>query len=54
MLKYYPHKSDKPGKAYYKITERPIEHVILGLVAIMILKYIKMNNRNTDILLDTK
>ncbi len=53
MLKYYPHKSDKPGKAYYKITERPRKRY-LGLVAIMILKYIKMNNRNTDILLDIK
>jgi hypothetical protein len=53
MLKYHPYKSDKPGKKYYIITESN-RMFFLGLVAIAILQFIKMNNGNKDILIDTK
>ncbi len=53
MLKYHPYKSDTPGKKYYIITESKKKD-ILGLVAIVILLFTKMNNVNNDILIDTK
>jgi hypothetical protein len=52
MLKYHPYKSGKQGKKYYIITETNKKK--LGLVAIVILQFTKMNNGNKDISLDTK
>jgi hypothetical protein len=53
MLKYYPYKSDKPGKKYYIITNDNKKYILVPLVC-LILPYIKMNKGGNDILIDTK
>ncbi len=44
MIKYNPYKRNKAGKKYYLITESNNMY-ILGLVAIVILKFIKMKRK---------
>jgi hypothetical protein len=53
MLKYHQYKSNKPDKNTI-LSQKAIENFILGLVAMVILQFIKMNNGNKDILIDTK
>ena len=48
MLKYHPYKSDKPGKNTI-LSQNAIENFVLGLVALVILQFIKMNNGDKDI-----
>jgi hypothetical protein len=53
MLKYHPYKSEKQGKNTI-LSQKAIEKSILGLVAIVILQFKKMNRGNKDILIDIK
>ncbi len=53
MIKYYPHKSDKPNKKYYIITDDNKKDYLVRLLP-LILQFIKMKQGNKDILIDTK
>jgi hypothetical protein len=54
MLKYYPYKSDKPGKKYHIITNDNNKKFILVWLPPLILHIVKMSSANKDILIDTK
>ncbi len=51
MLKYHPYKSDKQGTNTISSQK---QKYILGLVAIVILQFTKMNNGNKGLSIDTK
>ena len=53
MLKYHPHKSDKPGKNIILLL-MIIKKFILVRLPPLILHIIKMSSANKDILIDTK
>jgi hypothetical protein len=53
MLKYYPYKSDKPGKKYYIITNDN-KKVYFGQASAPDFTHHKMSSANKDILIDTK